>query len=283
MFLAEQLDLYTHIDQIDFETNFFVGDEKPLWDNLVEANWAVKKIAKYTDLPYRSKGLTSGTLREVLTVNLPRLTRRRYINQIRERVPFPNPDGGAYSVYEMQELFPLAWGTWGRWVYLTTAGEPQLYYEKNCDIGRVQLSTITSTKHILYELNYIYDAKMSALPDLYRALTDIFGPLDKLPDKFDPKQLLKEFERKTFPSKPSDPPKRISISPKLRHQILERDGFRCCDCGATPDMPDVVLEVDHRTPVSKGGSNDPSNLRTLCGDCNRGKSDRIVDYPEGHK
>lgn len=279
LFIAEQLELYEHINQIDFETNFFIGDEEPPWDNLVEANWAVKKISQYTDLPCRSKGLTTSTGREVLTVDLPRLTRKKYIGQIREKVPFPDPDGGAYSIYDIQQLFPLAWGTWGRWVYLTTSGAPQLYYEKGM-VDRVQLSTITSTKHILYELDYIYKLKMSALPDLYRALTDIFGFLHQLPDKFDPKPILKEFECKTFPSKP---PKRISISPKLRHQILERDGFRCCDCGATPDMPDVVLEVDHRTPVSKGGSNDPSNLRTLCGDCNRGKSDRIIDYPEGHK
>ena len=79
---------------------------------------------------------------------------------------------------------------------------------------------------------------MSALPDLYRALTDIFGPLDQLPDKFDPKPLLKEFERKTFPSKPSDPPKRISIS-KASPSKARSFGLYC---GATPDMPDVVLD-----------------------------------------
>ena len=44
LFIAEQLDLYTHIDQIAFETNFFVGDEKPLWDNLVEANLLSKRL-----------------------------------------------------------------------------------------------------------------------------------------------------------------------------------------------------------------------------------------------
>jgi 5-methylcytosine-specific restriction endonuclease McrA len=34
-----------------------------------------------------------------------------------------------------------------------------------------------------------------------------------------------------------------------------------------------VLEIDHRIPRAKGGSDDPSNLWTLCFDCNRGKSD----------
>lgn len=68
-----------------------------------------------------------------------------------------------------------------------------------------------------------------------------------------------------------------NVSVRTRHKVLERDGFRCQDCGASPAMG-AVLEVDHTIPVSKGGTNDISNLRTLCSDCNRGKSDRIVDY-----
>lgn len=68
-----------------------------------------------------------------------------------------------------------------------------------------------------------------------------------------------------------------NVSVRTRHKVLERDNFRCRDCGASPAIG-AVLEVDHTIPISKGGSNDPSNLRTLCSDCNSGKSDRIVDY-----
>jgi hypothetical protein len=68
-----------------------------------------------------------------------------------------------------------------------------------------------------------------------------------------------------------------NVSVRTRHQILERDGFKCLDCGASP-ATGAALEVDHTIPISKGGSNDPSNLRTLCSDCNRGKSDRTVNY-----
>lgn len=71
--------------------------------------------------------------------------------------------------------------------------------------------------------------------------------------------------------------KKRNVSVRTRHKVLERDGFRCQDCGASPAMG-AVLEVDHTIPVSKGGTNEMSNLRTLCADCNRGKSDRIVDY-----
>ena len=75
---------------------------------------------------------------------------------------------------------------------------------------------------------------------------------------------------------------RRSISAKTRHLVLERDDFRCCDCGASP-ANGALLEVDHTIPVSKGGTNDLDNLRTLCSECNRGKSDRIVTYSRDPK
>jgi len=65
--------------------------------------------------------------------------------------------------------------------------------------------------------------------------------------------------------------KRRSLPAALRYKILKRDRFTCQACGACG--PDVQLEVDHKIPVSKGGTEDDSNLTTLCIDCNRGKSD----------
>ena len=66
---------------------------------------------------------------------------------------------------------------------------------------------------------------------------------------------------------------RSSISKALRYKILKRDRFTCQACGAR--APDVELEVDHIIPVSKGGTDDESNLTTLCKACNRGKSNKI--------
>jgi hypothetical protein len=64
-----------------------------------------------------------------------------------------------------------------------------------------------------------------------------------------------------------------ALTPKDRFAILERDGFRCRICGASPHGDDttIVLHVDHITPRSKGGTNDPSNLWALCYECNIGK------------
>lgn len=67
---------------------------------------------------------------------------------------------------------------------------------------------------------------------------------------------------------------RRPLSPRLRYTILQRDSFRCCTCGRTPEQHGVVLHVDHIVAVAKGGTNDPANLRALCAECNLGKGDR---------
>jgi hypothetical protein len=65
---------------------------------------------------------------------------------------------------------------------------------------------------------------------------------------------------------------RRPIGAKQRLRILLRDNLKCTNCGNSPATdPEVYLEVDHRTPYSKGGSDDDTNLYTLCRLCNRGK------------
>ena len=54
-----------------------------------------------------------------------------------------------------------------------------------------------------------------------------------------------------------------------RYDILKRDNFTCQYCGRK--APEVVLEIDHIIPVSKGGTDAPSNLKTVCRECNRQK------------
>lgn len=70
-----------------------------------------------------------------------------------------------------------------------------------------------------------------------------------------------------------------AISPQLRNEILERNGFTCQLCGSGPGDPDpfnpnrkVSLHVDHLKPISQGGTDDKSNLRVLCSACNQGRS-----------
>lgn len=53
---------------------------------------------------------------------------------------------------------------------------------------------------------------------------------------------------------------------KLLLVLTRRDGPGCRQCG-TMDEP----QIDHRKPLSRGGSNDLRNLQILCGTCNRRK------------
>lgn len=62
----------------------------------------------------------------------------------------------------------------------------------------------------------------------------------------------------------------MPLTKRTRFEVLRRDNHTCRYCGGT--APDVVLTVDHVTPVALGGSDDPSNLVTACKDCNAGKS-----------
>ena len=70
---------------------------------------------------------------------------------------------------------------------------------------------------------------------------------------------------------------RSIMTPAIRYDVMKRDGFRCVLCGRTAD-DGVKLHVDHILPVSKGGKTVISNLRTLCEDCNLGKSDKYDEY-----
>ena len=71
---------------------------------------------------------------------------------------------------------------------------------------------------------------------------------------------------------------RKAISEKIRYQVFSRDAFRCKACGHGAD-DGVNLTVDHVIPVDWGGTNDMSNLLTLCDECNRGKKAWVDNTP----
>lgn len=52
---------------------------------------------------------------------------------------------------------------------------------------------------------------------------------------------------------------------RLRELVRQRDNRLCVKCG------DPAWRVDHIKPREAGGSDDPSNLQTLCNDCDAKK------------
>ncbi len=90
-------------------------------------------------------------------------------------------------------------------------------------------------------------------------------------------------ERKRKRKKEYDPGGRIytSVTKKLRFAIFERDRFKCVYCGRTPVEHDVLLEIDHVMPESRGGLTCWNNLVTACSDYNQGKSDLVLTTDGG--
>ncbi|MGL5189080.1 MAG: HNH endonuclease [Cetobacterium sp.] len=70
---------------------------------------------------------------------------------------------------------------------------------------------------------------------------------------------------------------RTLMTKKLREFIKTRDNFTCCNCDNSTEIePNLLLEIDHIIPVSKGGETIEENLQTLCWKCNRAKSNKII-------
>lgn len=70
---------------------------------------------------------------------------------------------------------------------------------------------------------------------------------------------------------------RALMTNKLREYIKKRDNFTCCNCGnSVYAEPNLLLEIDHIIPVSKGGCTTEDNLQTLCWKCNRAKSNKVA-------
>lgn len=74
--------------------------------------------------------------------------------------------------------------------------------------------------------------------------------------------------------------KRNKIPAGLRFEILERDNSTCQIFGRK--APDVIIQIDHIIPLSKGGLTEKRNLRVLCEDCNLGKSGKIYFIDARH-
>lgn len=59
------------------------------------------------------------------------------------------------------------------------------------------------------------------------------------------------------------PPRRRPLPQSTRTRIMERDAYRCRQCGSH-----YRLHVDHIVAVANGGADDDENLQTLCEPCN---------------
>jgi 5-methylcytosine-specific restriction endonuclease McrA len=63
---------------------------------------------------------------------------------------------------------------------------------------------------------------------------------------------------------------------RLGKELKAHYNYTCLACHR--QEPEIELTIDHIVPLSRGGTNDTSNLQPLCKSCNSGKGERIIDY-----
>ncbi|MDF5723260.1 MAG: HNH endonuclease [Rhizonema sp. PD37] len=66
---------------------------------------------------------------------------------------------------------------------------------------------------------------------------------------------------------------RIRIPQEVRKYVYQRDKYQCQSCGKT--NLETNLTIDHIIPLFHSGTNDLSNLQTLCFTCNQRKTHNI--------
>jgi hypothetical protein len=70
---------------------------------------------------------------------------------------------------------------------------------------------------------------------------------------------------------------RLLMTPSLREEIKLRDEHKCMCCGlSTKEEKNLLLEIDHIMPLSRGGLTIRENLQTLCWKCNRSKGNKVI-------
>jgi HNH endonuclease len=77
------------------------------------------------------------------------------------------------------------------------------------------------------------------------------------------------------------------ISKETRAFVLERNGYTCQMCGMGAGDPDpfepgrkVRLTMGHIIDKSKGGADEPGNLRAICANCNEGLQNTSPPKPD---
>lgn len=78
-----------------------------------------------------------------------------------------------------------------------------------------------------------------------------------------------------------------AISKETRAFVLDRNGFTCQMCGAVAGEPHPYdatrktrLHIGHIIDKSKGGIDEPSNLRAICSICNEGAQNATLIRPD---
>lgn len=170
---------------------------------------------------------------------------------------------------ELKGLLPL----YSEYTLLTYKGKGEYYDDSN---GRINWS-----------FSSVEDTEFENDTKLCKYSTGLLGqPFKRLIDYLTTVYkshnfAVMEFNLELLPNKSCTKSKRrkTNIPRGMRHEVFKRDNYTCVECGATK-KDGATLHIDHIIPVSKGGSDELSNLQTLCSDCNLNKSNIIQEVKQ---
>ncbi len=129
------------------------------------------------------------------------------------------------------------------------------------DFGQVACARITYSVDAVAETSRMADETI--LKQREEVLADAIDALER--NKFRSQADYWAWHDTLYPGGSSNSPE----WQELARAAKSRDGRKCVTCGSTDD-----LHADHIVPLAKGGSNDMSNLQTLCLLCHEEKTGR---------
>jgi hypothetical protein len=159
------------------------------------------------------------------------------------------------------EQFPMIPDTLG------PALEHQVYLKKCLKQGKFEDGSKLRVVQIHWFRNMVNGFRKKSFPDRIPKFIDeasckIFGhlcPVFFAAEGFTETRQLRQHSR--------------SIPREVMLKVVRRDGQICQRCFKA--VPDDKIEFDHIIPFSKGGTSKAENLRLICRDCNRKKSNSL--------
>lgn len=76
--------------------------------------------------------------------------------------------------------------------------------------------------------------------------------------------VLPKFHLNPAPLLPVMEKEKRNVSAYTKKQVAASQGWKCARC---KELLDATFETDHITPLHQGGSNDITNLQSLCPNC----------------
>jgi hypothetical protein len=159
------------------------------------------------------------------------------------------------------------------------------YFENIAEVWR-QLGRQPKYKEMIDPLSKLHISSYERKYGTWRNALEKFIEYINSKDRTEEQETIKTSEKKPVPifqkSRKNIDEKEVikkrtnrTANLRQRFKVMKRDGFKCILCGSSPATQiSCELHIDHIIPWSHGGETVEENLRTLCSNCNLGRSNK---------